>query len=258
MLAQQITTSVAGARSLLDSIDAVRNWRAAVLLLGTIVSTVLVLALGLYLGQAGFLTMMFTLLAAGVAFYGANAVGMMMMDEANGHQSRPIAAAVIGTLVTSHRLILALLAIGVTYLVGLIAFALVLVVCKIPGIGPLLYTIVFPVGVVVSGVALFAIPAVIFPMAAPAIWNGAGALAAVSQLMAVARKRLPLVLLLMIAVAIITWFVGALIIAILVGGTWFTGLLSAAVLGIGDAAGLSGIGTGLLGSVMSGGGLGGD
>src|SRR6266850_3059312 len=127
MLSQQIRNSAAGSSSLLDSIDAVRNWRAVVLLLATFVVAVLVAAFGGALvaglvsgsssafaqGSSVILTLLFTLLALAVAFYGLNAIGMMMMDEANGHPSRPIGAAVVSSLVTSHRLILVLLIIAV-------------------------------------------------------------------------------------------------------------------------------------------------
>ena len=137
MLSQQIRSGAAGSGSLLDSIDAVRNWRAVVLLLGTLVLAALVAALGGSLVQVSQLvTLLFTLLALAVAFYGANAAGMMMMDEASGHPSRPIGAAVMSSLATSHRLVLLLLVVAAIYLVGMLAFAALLFVCKVPGIGP--------------------------------------------------------------------------------------------------------------------------
>jgi hypothetical protein len=257
MLSQQIRNSAAGSSSLLDSIDAVRNWRAVVLLLATLVLAALVAALGGSLAQVSqVFTLLFSLLALAVAFYGANAAGMMMMDEASGHPSRPIPAAVMSSLATSHRLVLLLLIIAVIYLLGMLAFAALLFVCKMPGIGPLLYTFVFPAGVVVSGIAIFAVPTVIFPLSAPAIWTGASTIAGVSQLMAVARKRLLLVLILMIAVGLVAGAVGGLIGVILFSGTSFTGLLSAAILGS-EAGGLSGMAAGLMGGLMGGGGFGG-
>jgi MFS family permease len=252
MLSQQIRTSAAGSGSLLDSIDAVRNWRAVVLLLATFVAAVLVMAVGASMVRvSAFFPLLFTLLAFGVGFYGVNAAGMMMMDEASGHPSRPIGAAVMSSLATSHRLILVLLMIAAIYLGGVLAFAVLLFVCKIPGIGPLLYTIAFPVGVVVSGIAIFAVPTVVFPLSAPAIWNGATTMAGVSQLLAVARKRLLLVLMLMFAVGLIAGVTGGLIGIILVGGTSFTGILSTAVLGI-DAGGSS-LTAGLMGGLLGGG-----
>jgi hypothetical protein len=256
MLSQQLRNSAAGSSSLLDCIDGVRNWRAVVLLLATFVVAVLVAAVGASMARAGSVfPLLFSLLALGVIFYGANAVGMMMMDEANGHRSRPIGAAVMSSLATSHRLIFVLLIIAGIYLVGMLAFALLLFICKLPGIGPFLYTFVFPVGVVVSGIAILAVPTVIFPLSAPAIWNGASTMGGVSQLMTVARTRLILVLLLMFGVGLIAGVVGGLIGMILISGTSFTGVLSTAVLGS-DSSGLAGMTPGLA-DLMAGGGFGG-
>lgn len=257
MLSQQIRSGAAGSGSLLDSIDAVRNWRAVVLLLATLVLAALVGALGGSLAQVSqIFPLLFSLLAIAVAFYGANAAGMMMMDEANGHPSRPMAAAIMSSLATSHRLVLVLLIIGVIYLLGVLALAALLFVCKTPGIGPLLYAVVFPVGVVVSGIAIFAVPTVIIPLSAPAIWTGASTMSGVSQLMAVARKRLLLVLILMLAVGLVAGAVGGLIGVILFSGTSFTGLLSAGILGS-DIGGLSDMTSGLMGGLIGGGGMGG-
>ena len=253
MLSQHIRSGAAGSSSLLDSIDAVRNVRAVVLLLATFVTAMLVAALAGALAQTSIvLTLLFVLVAMAVVFYGGNAAGMMMMDEANGHPSRPIGAAVMSSVGTSHRLILLLLIIAAIYLLGIVAFALLLFICKVPGIGPLLYAFVFPAGVVVSGMAIFAVPTVIFPLSAPAIWNGASTIGGVSQVIAVARKRLLLVLLLMLAVGLIAGVVAGLIGLIVASGTVLTTLLSTAV-AVGDSGGLSGITPGLLGAFPAGG-----
>lgn len=249
MLSQQIRSSA----SLLDSVDAVRNWRAVVLMMVTLAAAVLVAAVGFALARLSFVfTALFVLAAYGVAFYGANAVGMMMMDEAHGQPSRPPMAAVLSSLATSHRLILLLLLVGALYLVGFLALALVLFLCKIPVLGPLLYTVVFPVSVVVVGIALFAVPTVIFPLAAPAIWSGGGVLSSLSQLSAIARQRLIMVLLLMVAVAFIAFFVGSLIGAILFSGAATTALLSLPILGMGGFSPEM-----LMGGMMGMGGMGG-
>lgn len=256
MLSQQIRSSAAGSGSLLDSIDAVRNWRAVVLVLVTLVSATLVAAVGASLVQvSAAFTGLFSLTALGIAFYGVNAAGMMMMDEAHGHPSRPISAAVMSSLATSHRLILVLVIIAGIYLLGMLAFAILLFICKTPGIGPFLYTFVFPAGVVVSGIAIFAVPTVIFPLSAPAIWSGASTMGGVSQLITVARKRLLLVVLLMFAVGLIAGGVGGLVGLVLASGTSLTALLSTAVLGR-ESGGLPGITSGLMGGGF-GGGLGG-
>lgn len=194
---------------------------------------------------------LFGLAAWAVAFYGGNAVGMMMLDEAGGQPSRSIGAALAASLATSHRLILVLLLVFALYAASLIAFAAVLFICKIPFIGPLLYVVVFPLGVIVSGIAFFALPTVIFPLAAPAVWRGAGVMACVGQLVAIARKRLVLVLLLMIAVTLLSAVMSALIGMVLFSGTAITTSLSAGILSTGGMGGLDGMGP--MGLLMGGG-----
>jgi len=249
MIAQQIKNS----GSLLDSIDAIRNWRAVCLLLATFVCMALVLAFGGLLAQISyFLTALFMLAAYAIFFYGANAVGMMMMDEARGGEARPAMAAVTDSLAISHRLILVFLLLGVLYLAGFLVLAIVLIICKIPFIGPVLYTAVFPIAVVVFGLALFAVPTVVFPLSAPAIWGGARTVECISQLLAIARKRLVMVLLLMVAVSLIATVVGMLIGAILFTGVGATALVSVPILG-GMPGVIPGMGSmGLVGTVMAG------
>jgi hypothetical protein len=238
MLSQQIRSS----GSLLDSIDAIRNWRALLVLLASLVAAGLLFAIGAQLASVSMvLLLLFALLAYIVVFYGANASGMMIMDEVKGHESRPPMAAVMTSLATSHRLILVFLLLGVIYLAAFLVLALVLAVCKIPFLGPVLYAVVFPVSVVVFGVAMFAVPTVIFPLSAPSIWNGAGTMECVSQLLAIARKRLLMVLMLMIAVAFIAGVVAFLIGAILFSGTAVTALLSLPILGAGGMGGFGGM-----------------
>lgn len=247
MLSQQIRSS----GSLLDSIDSIRNWRAALLLLGTFVAMALVFAVGGLLARFSFvLFALFALFAYVVLFYGANAAGMMIMDEARGYPSRPMMAAVMTSLATSHRLILVFLLLGVAYLAGFLVLALVLFVCKIPFLGPVLYTVVFPVSVVIAGIAMFALPTVVFPLSAPSVWNGATTMECVSQLVAIVRRRLLMVLLLMIGVAFIAGLVAFLIGAILFSGTAVTALLSVPILGggMGDMEGM--MGGGLMGMAM--------
>ena len=248
MLSQQIKDTGA----LLDSVDAVRNWRALALLLATLVAAALVMGVGsLLAGVSFFLVFLFVLAAYAVVFYGANAVGMMMMDEARGLPSRPMGEALAQSLATSHRLILVFLLVFAAYVVGLIALALVLLLCKIPFLGPVLYTFVFPVAVVIAGIAMFALPTVVFPLSAPAIWNGAGALQCVSQLLAIARQRLLMVLILMVAVTFLAGVVAFLIGSILFAGTVTVAGMSAPILG--GMAGMGALSMGGMGMAGMGG-----
>lgn len=249
MLSHQLRNSA----SLLDSIDAIRNWRAVGLLLATFVCMALVVSVAGLVGQFSyFLASPFILLAYVVFFYGANAVGMMMMDEARGGESRHAMEAVAASLATSHRLILVFLLLSALYFAGFVALAIVLFICKIPVLGPILYTLVFPASVLLAGVALFAVPTVIFPLSAPAIWGGAGAMACISQLLVIVRERLVMVLLLMLAVSFMATLVG-----LLIGAIVFTGVAATAVVSVPILGGMPGVlpamnGMGLAGVVMAG------
>ncbi|MFZ4286727.1 hypothetical protein [Variovorax sp. HJSM1_2] len=239
MLSNQIRNS----GSLIDSVDAIRNWRAVLLLLVTLACTAVIMAFGGVMANLSLVfTGLFALLAYVVLFYGVNAVGMMMMDEARGEHARTALSAVLASVAVSHRLILVFLLLAGLYMAGFVALAIILLLCKIPLLGPLLYTLVFPVSVVIVGIALCAVPTVVFPLAAPAVWGGANTMQTVSQLLAVGRRRLPMVLLLMIAVMLISSVVGLVIGTILYAGTAATAVLSAPILGIGgifgDASGV--------------------
>lgn len=242
---QQLSQSA----SLVSAIDAVRNWRAAALLLVSFIAAGLLFALGGVVTAriAWPVGAVFMILGFAVAFYGVNAAGMMLMDEAQGTPSRPMLAAVMASLATGHRLILVMLLVLAAYIVGILAMALVLWICKVPFLGPLLLTFVFPVFVVISGVAVFAMYAVIAPLAAPSIWSGATTMQALSRLAAIARQRIVMVVLMMVVVLFITIVVGSVIGGMMMMGTLITGGLSASIIGMGG-----GMGMGSLAGMMGG------
>ena len=261
-----ISQQLSSAGSLLSAVDAVRNGRALLVMLGSLVLGALVWGLGALLAvKVGFLAgALFFLAGAAVAFYGGNAAGIMIMDEAKGLRSRPIVAALLTSLATSHRLLLALLLFAGIYLLGLLVLAVVLLICKIPFLGPLLYTVVFPVSVVVVGLSIFALYAVVFPLSAPAVWDGAGTMQTVSRLLAIARSRIVNVLIMMALLFFLVGIVGGFIALIMVSGTLVTAGMSAAVLDMGGMMGMMGgfggmddFGGGRSGSYMLAAGIGG-
>src|SRR5205823_8632981 len=104
-----------------------------------------------------------------IAFYGGNAAGILVMDEARGAAVRDVADAVRTALLTAHRLLLALLLIAGAY-AALGALLMALLWLARPGVsGPLigswLFGVIVPVGVVSLGLALLAGAAVIVPLA---------------------------------------------------------------------------------------------
>jgi hypothetical protein len=209
----------------LGSVEAVRNLRALYMLLATFASAGLLLSMAEAslaradsvwgAVQAG--------LALFAAFYGANAAGLLMMDDARGLPVRDVVDAVRASLFSAHRLLLVLLIVGTGYAVLGSTLWLLLWLCRteVTGavLGPALFGLVVPIGVISVGLALLALVAVVVPMAAPSIWSGAGVWLTVRRLLDLMRRRLLTVALLFAAVSGLTAAMGALVTAVvMVGG----------------------------------------
>ena len=209
----------------LRSVDAVRNTRALFVLLATFASAGLLLAMAetslakdnawwgpLQAGAALF-----------VAFYGGNTAGILVMDDARGRVVREIGDALRVSLLTAHRLLLVLtmLLVGYALAAGVLLGLLWLCRTTVSGtvVGPLLFGLIEPIGVIVVGLALLSLVAVVVPLAAPGVWSGAGVLRLVADLAGLVRRKLLTVALLMAAVSALTAGMGALVtFAVMAGG----------------------------------------
>jgi hypothetical protein len=222
----------------LGSLEALRNLRALGMLLGTFAASGLLLAMAeasLASGaawwgpiQAG--------AALTVAFYGGNAAGLLIMDEARGLPVREVADAVRDALASAHRLILALLLLLVAggavagVVVGLLWVSRLAVAG--PWLGPLLFGLLVPVAVLTFGLLLLALVAVVAPLAAPAVWSGASVLTVVRDLLRLIRRRLIVVTVLMSAVGLLAAAVGALASFVVMAGGRALAELAVAVVGV--------------------------
>ncbi len=222
----------------LRSVDAVRNGRALLVLLGTFASAGLLLSMAeaslarssVTWGAAQAAAAFFT------AFYGGSAAGLLVMDQSRGVPVRDIPDALRASLLTAHRLLCVLLIVALVYaffaalLFGLMWLSRVAV--SGPVLGPLLFGLAVPVGVVGIGAALLAGGAVIVPLAAPAVWSGTGVLATLKQLALLVRERLPDAALLIAAVSLLTAGVGALVTSLVMAGGRAVAELGIAVVGV--------------------------
>ena len=165
----------------LGSVDAVRNTRALFVLLGTFAIAGLLLAmaetsLARDAGWRGQIEAGAALLAA---FYGGNAAGILVMDEARGRPVRDVPDALRASLLTAHRLVFALAILLAVYalvagaLLGMLWLSRVAVSGAV--VGPMLFGLAVPVGVLTVGLAALSLLAVVMPLAAPAVWSGANA-----------------------------------------------------------------------------------
>jgi len=222
----------------LASVEAVRNGRALFLLLTTFASAGLLLAMAesslvrdaniAGAAQAG--------LAFFVAFYGGNATGLLLMDQARGVPLREVPDAVRDALFGAHRLLAVL---GLALLVVLAAAGVLWVLLWAaradvlgPRAGAVLFGLTLPLAVVVVGVLLLALGAVVAPLAAPAVWSGMGVRATLRLLQQQLRRRLVFVALLVAAATLLAAAVAALAAGVVVGGGRVVALMAVLVTGV--------------------------
>ena len=209
----------------LRSVDAVRNTRALFVLLGTfaVAGMLVAMAESALARDAGWWGPIEAGAALFVAFYGGSAAGILVMDDARGRRIREVPDALRTAFATAHRLLLALLIVlaGYALAAGVLLGLLWLSRVSISGplLGPLIFGLTVPVGVLAVGLGALSLLAVVVPLAAPAVWSGAGVLQVVRNLFRLVRQRLLTVALLMAAVSLLTAGMGAIATAIVsVGG----------------------------------------
>jgi hypothetical protein len=222
----------------LGSVEALRNLRALYMLLLTFSGAGLLAAMAesALAAGSGRLGALQAGAALFVAFYGGNAAGILVMDDARGLPVRDIGDAVRASLLTAHRLLLTLAVVLAAYAAGAALLLGLLWLCRVnvsgATLGPLLFGLLVPVGVVSVGVAMLSLVAVVVPLAAPGVWAGAGVWTNVRQLAQWVRQRLVTVALLMAAVSLLTAAVGALVTFVVVAGGRAVSQLGVAVVGV--------------------------
>lgn len=248
-------------KGLLNALDALSNRNAFICLLATLVCAGLVFALSTFLASR-FLTSGHSLMASltglvggltalVIALTGASATGFILNAQMLQRPAPGIGNAFMTALVTLPRLI------GVYFLlmlalIGLsLAVLLLILICKIPGIGALLYAFVFPIGVLIMGIALSS-AFYVTALTGPAIWNGNTLLQAVGLLIAIAQKRLLAVIVQTLLLGLLVGVVGGIVFGILFAGISATSALSIPVLG----SSIGSMGGGGMASFMSGAGSG--
>ena len=244
--------SASALSSMFEAVGGLRNRRALVAMLGCLFVAVLlgglfsVLAPRMGFFMAGLGALVFLV----AALTGVNAAGVLLMDQARGTPLRGLVDAIVYGLLCIPKFIVLAIALFLVALVVFIALALLFLVCKIPGVGPILFVVVFPLSVVVSGLTLCGLFLCMF-LALPAIWEGSTITRAIAQALAIVRSRLVEALLLMI----VLWFLSVMV-ALIVFSILGTGLMPSIGL---SASILGGFGSGLqsLGGMMGGGGYGG-
>lgn len=190
-------------------------------------------------GFAGVLLFGLLMLATAVVFFsGVSAVGVMLMDKAQGIAVRGFAdAAYAGLLCVPKFLGLVLLALVATLVFYLVA-AIIYFVCKIPVLGAVLAFVAHPVLIIAASALIVAWVCVVAPMFAPAVWSGLPFKAALASVIGIARNRLVEVVLMQIVLYVIL---------MVITGLLFMGLLPASISLTAMGTGIAGGGAGGMG-----------
>ena len=252
--------------SLFQAIGGLRNRRALLAMATCLIAAVLIGGLSAFaLGRTGGFGALLTMLVVLVAVYtGINAAGMLLMDQARGVPLRGLVDALVYGLLCIPKVIVLGIAFFLVALAVFIVLAIVFFVCKIPALGPVLFTVVFPAAVVIAGITVSGLALCMF-LALPAIWEGATITRAIAQSLAIVRSRLVETFVLMVIVGFLSFFVGLIVFGVLFSGLFPTLGLSASILGGGGGSmeygggmrgGMGGMGPlgGLMGMMSGGGG----
>jgi len=214
---------------MLQAVSGLRHRRAIGAMYACLVVGVLLVAvagrtgpLGALLGSVLFMVAMAT---------GINAAGGLQMDAARGQAPRGLVDALAFGLLCIPRLLLLALVLLLVVLAVVLVLAVLLLLCRIPLVGPVLYVVVFPLGVLALGttvVGLF----VCLVLSLPAIWEGLGALRAIAQTLEIVRTRLVEALLLLLIVGLLAFAVGMVVFGVLGAGVAPTIALSGSILAL--------------------------
>ncbi|WP_395407972.1 hypothetical protein ACHMW6_15540 [Pseudoduganella sp. UC29_106] len=238
---------------LLRAAEAVTNWRALAATglagMAILLSVFLTGALAKASMILGALGVLFTFV---VVLTGYSAVGILLMRQA---QQQPIGIpdAFIQAIFTVHRL-LGVAAMMFLCVLGVSLFAvLILLCCKLPGVGSLLYAVASPVLTVLIGATIAGLLYVALPLAAPAVWEGNTVWQTTARLLVIVRQRLVSVIINLVILSLLVLVLAGVVYVVLSSGYLTTAGLSSAV-GIDSIGGLS---QSLTGMMMSGLGSGG-
>jgi hypothetical protein len=224
---------------LLQALDGATNWRAMGMYILSFVSFFLVIVLG-SLTHSGFGAGLFGLIGFLLLLVGLNATGLILMDQARNLPKRSFMDALLGSVFTIHRLIGAVILEILAFVGVMIVVAMLLVVCKIPGLGPLLYTFVFPISAILVGLSLIALY-IGFSLIAPAIWEGHGIIASMARLWTIMRQRLPMIILSLFLLALLTILVSVVTYSVVITGSMSVMSLSIPIIGYQVGGGLMGM-----------------
>jgi len=169
--------------------EALTCWQAVAVMGMSYLVAALLFAVGVSLADVSAVFMgLFGLLAFIALLAGTNGAGVCLMDLARGNPFRSLVGYLFLGLLALPKLLGAALLVVLAYLLVLATMALVLLICKIPVLGPVLLVGVVPALVAVQILLLVAVY-VAYSLIGPAIWDGKSVLQSLTATWAIARNH---------------------------------------------------------------------
>lgn len=208
--------------SMFQAVSGLRNLRAAMAMLSCFALSVFAPGLlWMLLGKGASAFFFSGLLAVFLVFAGIHAGGLLLMDQAKQAPMRSVTEAIVSGMWCVPKTILLAIGLVVAVILLYLLIALLLFICKMPGLGPLLYAIVFPVSVVIAGLTFTGL-LMGMTIALAALWEGTTVTGALVKAFSVLRTRLVEAALLSIVVLVL-----ASLVFFFVGGVLTTGFIPA-------------------------------
>ena len=171
----------------LRSGDALRNWRALLTLVGAAVAALVMMMASAATGHTGVI-FVGVLVGYATVSVGISASGFLLMDQALNQTPRRIRVALVDGARAAVRLF-AILLIGLAgALVAVLVVALLVLLCKIPGLGGLLYAVVLPASVLLLAF-VYASLYFVLALAGAVVWSGVTLRQALAALVAIVTHR---------------------------------------------------------------------
>jgi hypothetical protein len=224
--------------------EGLTHWRGIVISFISFLAGGAFLLLGMYVvsQSPGFMGMGFMflccLLYALIAGTGISAVGIMLLDKARLAPTRSLTDALVFGLICLLKFWLIALGLLAAALVFVIVAALVYLICKIPGVGPVLLFVAHPILVLCAGLLTF-MASIFIALVMPALWDGDTVTQAVAKAVAILKERSIVTVLYLIVMAFVTAVILGVIAWVVLPGYFSMTALATSVIGTNLGGGMA-------------------
>lgn len=219
-LSSNVSNELKNSSSLLRALEAPRNLRAFISLLAGGVAAALcagfISFIGMRLGMQGhfgigaFVGFIAVLVAFVILATAYSACGIHLHRQFAGQPALPLATAFFAALTTLPKFIAVALLIAISAFVTMLALLLLYFICRLPGLGPLLYFVCLPTGTLIVMIMFFALT-FLTPLAGPAIWAGHNSFEVIASLWQILKTRLLSVVIQSLILGFMVWVVTMLV-----------------------------------------------